>query len=160
MKKEDFEKMGFDLSKPTMEEFARNNGISIQFQEMNREQTELFVKLNLMYKDDKLNGLISDEEWQSQPLVKMANNWMDKFPGVFDPATFVLGIICFNINRPGLLNLFIIRCLEWHLLYQKTITPDTISMGIFPMGLYKDEVCMNIINVCLKEHETLFSEIY
>ena len=160
MTREDFEKMGFDLSKPTMEDFARNNGISIQFKEMDMEQVEMFIKLNLMYKDDKCAGLISDEEWQSEPLVKMANNWMDKFPGVFDPATFVMGIICFNINRPGLLNLFIIRCLEWYLHHQQTITPDIISMQIFPMGLYKDEVCRNIVNVCLKEHETLFSEIY
>ena len=159
MTREDFEKMGFDLSKPTMEDKLRELGIRINHKEFSEDETKYFLSLNFMPNEEKA-AIINDSKWQGEFLVKIANNWMKKFPDVLDPELFLFGIICFGIDNPGKLNVLVAKCLEHYLKVGRKIVPDDLSMEIFPFGMYDDDTFRNIIDKCMKPKASLFSEIY
>lgn len=160
MTREDFEKMGFNLELPGMEEVLRSKGIPVRFQQMDKDQVEIFIRLNFMFNEDECKSITDDPEWNQEFLVQVAKKRMDLFPNVFHPAILPLAIMVLGVNNPGKINIFIARCLEWYLEYGKQITQDIISMQIFPFGFFDDETGSTIINECMKPKTSMFSEIY
>lgn len=160
MTKEDFKEMGFNLELPGMEEVLRSKGIPVRFKQMDKEQVEIFIKLNFMFNEDECKSITDDPEWNKEFLVQVANKRIKMFPEVFHPAVLPLVIMALDVNNPGKINIFIARCLEWYLSHEQLITPNIVSMQIFPMGFFDDETGSNIANECMKPKTSIFSEIY
>ena len=159
MKREDFLKMGFNLELPTIDKVLRAKDSPLKYKEFTPEETKIFIHLNCM-KLEEMEKALLDKDWQNDPFVQMANNWVKRFPNVFDEKIWLFVLLCFGIDSPGKLNIFIARCLEFYIENEIKITPDTISMQIFPFGFYNDDTCRNIIDICMKPKASLFSEIY
>lgn len=164
MKKEDFKKMGFDLNLPTIKEAMDQKGFNINFKNFTPKETEYFIYLENIPNDVFKKTIFNTPEWQNEFLIKIANKWMEKFPNVFEERLFAYALICFGIDSPGKLNVFIVKCLEWYyennILHENIITPNELSFGIFPFGFYDDYTCRNIIDYCMKPKASIFSEIY
>lgn len=162
MLREDFEKMGFNLELPSMEDKLRGMDLQIRHNEFTKDEMEAFVYLTMMYKQDGLEAIMNEPEWKDEFLVKIINKKMEMFPDVFDPAIFCIALMSYGVDNPGKVNIFIIKCLEHHLKNGKRITPDILSMEIFPFGFYDDDTGRNLVNECLKPKPaiSLFAELY
>lgn len=154
--------VGFDLNKPYINEVLGENVFSsLRTVEFDKEQSELFIMLNLSG-EERLKLVFEDQDFLNEFLVRIFNKSLThyKLEDKIDKYLIIYGLFCFGIDTPGKLNLFIILLLEWSKKNNKKATINDLGIGIFPFGFYDDDACRKIINECFKTKLSVFSELY
>lgn len=152
---------GFDLTKPYISEVLGDEYHKFKTMEFNKEQTKLFLSLNLSGKE-RLELLFNDSDFLNSGLVKIFLKSLEfyKLEDKIDKHLIIYGLFCFDIDTPGKLNLFIILLLEWSKKNGRKAMADDLGMDIFPFGFYDDDACRKIINDCFKTKLSIYSELY
>ena len=152
----------FDTDKPTIENYyGWENYLRLRTLPFTPEQTIIFINLNLSG-PERIELMFQDKEFNDEFFVQLFMKTLKVYEleDLIDKHIIVYGIFCFNIDRPGKLNLFVILLLEWVKKNNRKILADDIGMHIFQDGFFDDDAFRKIVDECLKPHNTLFSEIY
>ena len=143
-----------DLTKPTLKEAIKQEGIIPLYTSMAREHVELFIAMHMLEGEDVPEVL-------EEPLVKIMKNKLSLIEkeNVITEKAYV-GLLSLGIDNPGKAVVTVIDVLNYLDKKDKERFEFDDIVNLYPMGTYEQETFIEIVDKIMKPKKCRYSELY